>query len=64
MHKPLGAFLKYWLQLFLVPVYWASHLMIRKKNLWVIGSTFGRRWADNGRYLYLYLNQQDRKSVV
>lgn len=63
MHKPLGAFLKYWLQLFLVPVYWASHLMIRKKNLWVIGSTFGRRWADNGRYLYLYLNQQQSEQV-
>lgn len=49
--------LKYWGQLFLMPLYWLSFLMPRSKNLWLFGSTFGRRFADNPRYLYLYASQ-------
>lgn len=48
---------KYWLQLFLFPVYGLSFLFPRCKNIWLFGSTFGRRFADNPRYLYLYLSQ-------
>lgn len=48
---------KYWGQLFLLPVYWLSFLFPRNKNIWLFGSTFGRRFADNPRYMYLYMSQ-------
>ncbi|NLG03771.1 MAG: hypothetical protein GX567_08105 [Clostridia bacterium] len=47
--------IKYWLQLLLLPIYWFSFLMPRDKHIWLFGSTFGRRFADNPRYFYLYL---------
>ncbi len=46
--------LKYWGQLLLLPLYWLSFLFPRDKKLWLFGSTFGRRFADNPRYLYIY----------
>lgn len=49
--------LKYWGQLLLLPVYWLSFLVPRNKKIWLFGSTFGRRFADNPRYLYLYVSQ-------
>lgn len=49
--------LKYWGQLLLLPVYWLSFLVPRDKKIWLFGSTFGRRFADNPRYLYLYVSQ-------
>jgi len=51
--------IKYWGQLLLLPLYWFSFLFPRNKNIWLFGSTFGRRFADNPRYLYLYVNQMD-----
>lgn len=48
--------LKYWGQLLLLPIYWLSFLVPRNKRIWLFGSTFGRRFADNPRYLYLYVN--------
>lgn len=55
--------LKYWSQLFLLPIYWISFLTPRSKKKWVFGSTFGRRWADNGRYFYLYLSQHEKDKI-
>lgn len=49
--------LKYWLQIFLVPIYLLSFLFPRKKNIWLYGSTFGKRFADSPKYFYLYMNQ-------
>lgn len=49
--------LKYWGQLLQLPVYWLSFLFPRNKKIWLFGSTFGRRFADNPRYLYLYVSQ-------
>lgn len=49
--------IKYWGQVFLLPVYWLSFLFPRSKKIWLFGSTFGRRFADNPRYLYLYCSQ-------
>ena len=49
--------IKYWGQLFLLPVYWLSFLVPRDKGIWLFGSTFGRRFADNPKYLYLYVSQ-------
>lgn len=53
--------IKYWGQLLLLPIYWLSFLMPRNKNIWLFGSTFGRRFADNPRYLYLYVSQMVKK---
>ncbi|RKI43888.1 hypothetical protein D7V86_01870 [bacterium D16-51] len=50
--------LKYWGQLLFLPIYWLSFLIPRDKKLWLFGSTFGRRFADNPKYFYLYLSQR------
>lgn len=50
--------IKYWSQLLLLPIYWLSHLMPRNKRIWLFGSTLGKRFSDNPRYLYLYCSQQ------
>lgn len=49
--------IKYWGQLLLLPVYWFSFLFPRNKKIWLFGSTFGRRFADNPRYFFLYCSQ-------
>lgn len=49
--------LKYWGQLLLLPFYWLSFLVPRDRRLWLFGSTFGRRFADNPKYFYLYMSQ-------
>jgi len=55
---------KYWGQLLLLPVYWLSFLFPRNKRIWLFGSTFGRRFADNPRYLYLYMSQHRSKTGI
>ncbi|SFR58783.1 CDP-glycerol glycerophosphotransferase, TagB/SpsB family [Anaeromicropila populeti] len=52
-------FLKYWAQLFLLPVYGVSFITPRSKKIWLFGSSFGKRFADNPRYLYLYVSQME-----
>ncbi len=56
--------LSYWMQLFLIPIYFLSFLIPRNPKLWLFGSTFGNRFADNPKYFYLYCNQfhKDRKN--
>lgn len=49
--------IKYWSQLLLLPLYWLSYLMPRNKKIWLFGSTLGKRFSDNPRYLYLYCSQ-------
>ena len=51
--------IRYWGQLLLLPVYWFSFLFPRNRRIWLFGSTFGRRFADNPRYFYLYVNQSE-----
>lgn len=53
--------IKYWGQLILLPIYWFSFLFPRSKQIWLFGSTFGRRFADNPRYFYLYITQMTKK---
>lgn len=50
---------KYWGQVLLIPVFGLSLFSKRDKNLWVLGSTFGNRFADNPRYFFYYLSQMD-----
>lgn len=54
---------RYWAQLLLLPVYGLSFFTPRSKKIWAVGSTFGNRWADNGRYFYLYLSQYERNTI-
>lgn len=63
MMKKAISGIKYWGQLFLLPIYWLSFLFPRSKNIWLFGSTFGRRFADNPRYAYLYINQFHKEDV-
>lgn len=55
--------LKYWGQLLLLPVYWLSFLVPRDKHIWIFGSTFGRRFADNPKYFYLYMSQHHSDTI-
>lgn len=55
--------IKYWAQLFLLPVYGISFLTPRNKKIWLFGSSFGNRFADNPRYLYLYASQMKKDDV-
>ena len=56
--------MKYWGQLLLLPIYWLSFLFPRDKKIWLFGSTFGRRFADNPKYLYLYIAQHKKELGV
>lgn len=56
--------IKYWGQLLLLPIYWLSFLMPRDKGIWLFGSTFGRRFSENPRYLYLYLCQHKKEIFI
>lgn len=55
--------IQYWSQIFLIPIYILSFIMPRNRKIWAFGSTFGRRFADNPRYFYLYLNQYQINKV-
>lgn len=55
--------IKYWGQVFLIPIYLISFLFPRDRRIWALGSTFGRRFADNPKYFYLYLNQYQKDNV-
>lgn len=54
--------LSYWMQLFLIPIYFLSFLIPRNPKLWLFGSTFGNRFADNPKYFYLYCSQFHKKN--
>ncbi len=53
--------IKYWAQLFNLPIYAISKAIPRDKSVWLFGSTFGRRFADNPRYLYNYICQNSKE---
>lgn len=55
--------IKYWGQIFLLPVYGLSYLFPRSKKIWVFGSTFGKRFADNPKYFYLYTSQKHSEQI-
>lgn len=59
----LSDMIAYWSQLLLLPIYWFSFITPRNKNIWLFGSTFGKRFADNPRYFYLYINQLKKNCI-
>jgi CDP-glycerol glycerophosphotransferase (TagB/SpsB family) len=48
-----------------LPVYLVSVILPKKKNVWVFGSWFGEKYADNSRYLFEYVceNHPEIKAV-
>ena len=63
MGKKLIERIKYWLQILMLPVYWLSFLIPRDKKIWVFGCSFGKRFAENPRYLYLYISQNTSEQI-
>ncbi len=63
MGNTLTEKIKYWAQILMLPIYWFSFIVPRNKKIWLFGSTFGRRFADNPRYLYLYVNQYEKENI-
>jgi CDP-glycerol glycerophosphotransferase (TagB/SpsB family) len=59
--KNLKREFQYWSQIILLPIYLLSHLSIRSKEIWLFGSTFGSRFADNPKYFYLYMQQYHKE---
>lgn len=59
--ESVKAQLSYFGQLKSLPRYLYSGFEKRNPKLWVFGSTFGRRFADNPKYFYLYLNQHHKE---
>jgi len=39
-----------------VPIYLLSCIVPRKNNIWVFGAWFGNKFADNSKYLFMYIN--------
>lgn len=55
--------IKYWSQLLLLPLYGLSFLVPRNKKIWVFGSSFGLRFADNPKYFYLYVSGKKPEGI-
>jgi len=51
----MGRFLKYFVYILYLPLWWIQLLIPRKKNIWVFGAWNGYRFSDNSRYLYQYV---------
>ena len=58
MAKPslLRLFVEFFWNLVSIPVHATSLLVPRNPNLWVFGAWFGRRYADNSRYLFEHVD--------
>lgn len=47
-----------------LPFYGLTHIVPRKKNIWVFGSNMGKSFGDNPKYFYLYVNQLKEKEKI
>ena len=64
MGKGLLREIKYWSQVLLLPVYIFSFLTPRNKRIWLYGSSFGKRFADNPKYFYLWMSQHQKNNIT
>lgn len=55
--------IKYWSQIIILPIYGLSFFIPRSNRIWVFGSTFSNRFADNPKYFYLYLTQYEKADI-
>jgi CDP-glycerol glycerophosphotransferase (TagB/SpsB family) len=44
------------LYIFNLMLYWISKLISKDEKLWIFGSWFGKKYADNSKYLFEYIN--------
>jgi len=43
---------------FMMNIVWLlSYIIPKKKNIWIFGSWFGQKFADNSKYLFLYIKK-------
>lgn len=42
-----------------LPLYYLAQLFPRDKRLWVFGAWFGKRYSDNSRYVFDYVNSKE-----
>ena len=47
--------LRYLGYLIFLPIWWLGRLVPRKKNLWIFGAWYGKKYSDNSKYLYEYV---------
>ncbi len=53
--KKIWRLVKY---ILLLPIYELSCVVPKKNNLWIFGSWLGQKFADNSKYLFLYVQQE------
>lgn len=41
----------------MLPFYWVSYIIPKNKNVWIFGAWFGKRYTDNSKYLFEYVNK-------
>lgn len=55
--KALRLLIKLFLYVLLEVVYLISGAVPKNKNIWIFGSWFGKKFADNSKYLFLYVKR-------
>ena len=53
--------IKYLIYIINCPLYYISYFLPKNKNIWVFGSWFGEKYADNSRALFEFVNKHDEK---
>lgn len=48
--------LKYFSYSLFLPLWWLQLLVFRNKNVWVFGAWYGKRYSDNSKHLFEYIN--------
>lgn len=61
----MGRLLKYIAFVFFLPIWWAQRLVPRNSEVWVFGCWYGKRYSDNSRHLFEYVqaNQPQIKPI-
>ncbi len=49
--------LRYLLYIFFLPLWWLQLFSPRRRDVWIFGAWYGRRFSDNSKYLYMYVNE-------
>lgn len=52
----INKIIKHIFYLLMVPIYLISLVVPRDKNIWIFGAWFGNKFADNSKYLFMYIN--------
>ena len=47
-----------------LPLYYISYLLPKNKNVWIFGSWFGEKYADNSKALFEFVNKHDKEILA